>query len=515
MRLTAHDVADALGGRPSPGSPRLATLSQRSGRGFREERSREERPREERPDPSSPSSPHPRPDLWERVAEERGGVRAVQDAVRTASVVFTGVSTDTRTIRPGDLFVALVSPRADGHDFIAQALGAGAAGLVISREVCVTSLPVFHVPDTEIAYGQLARWWRDQFDIPVIGVTGSVGKTTVKEMLAAALSPLGPVLKTEASQNNETGVPKALLQLTAEHKAAVIEMGMRGAGQIASLCRIARPTVGVITVISDNHAELLGSRDAIADAKGELLEALPKDGLAVLNADDPYFDRLRQKTAAHITAYRGLPPFEAARAGDAESLAGWRFTWKGVPVEVASPARHDTTNAVAVLTVAEALGVRLADAAEALKQYVPPPMRMEIVKTGWGGTVLNDAYNAAPASMRSAVETLIHYGTGRKIAFLGDMKELGDNAHRAHQELGEIIAELGGLDALYAVGALAAQIPGASAYFPSCLEAASFAGLGLTVSPGDVILVKGSRAMAMERIADALVARTDPPVPEL
>ena len=190
-------------------------------------------------------------------------------------VVFTGISTDTRTLQPGNLYVALVGKQADGHQFIPHALRAGAAGLVVSQQV-VASLdtPVLRVPDTEVAYGLLARHWRDRFAIPVVAVTGSVGKTTVKEMLAAALSPLGPVLKTEASQNNETGVPKALLQLTPEHKAAVVEMGMRGKGQIAYLCGIARPTVGVLTVIADNHLELLGSRDAIADAKGEVAGSL-------------------------------------------------------------------------------------------------------------------------------------------------------------------------------------------------------------------------------------------------
>ena len=427
---------------------------------------------------------------------------------------FTGVSTDTRTLQPGDLFVALVSRSANGHDFIPQALAKGAAGLVVSQDVPASGVPVFLVPDTEVAYGQLARWWRDQFDIPVIGVTGSVGKTTVKEMLAAALRPLGLVLKTAASQNNETGVPKALLQLTPEHRAAVIEMGMRGAGQIAYLCGIARPTVGVLTVISDNHIELLGSRDAIADAKGELLEALPVDGIAVLNAADPYFDRLRQKTKARVVTYsegvacHALTMPGSPRLGDGGGLL---FTVRGVPVEIDSCSRHDIANALAALTVAEALGLPVAEAAAGLKQYEPPPMRMEVMATGWGGTILNDAYNAAPASMRSALETLKTYAGSRKIAFLGDMKELGESADHAHQSLGETIAELGGLDALYAVGALAAQIPGATAYFPSSAEAAAFAAQGLAVGADTVFLVKGSRAMAMERIAEALAKRTDPP----
>jgi UDP-N-acetylmuramoyl-tripeptide--D-alanyl-D-alanine ligase len=428
-------------------------------------------------------------DVWEALRPSPGA----QDAgVHDAGRFFTGVSTDTRTLRPGDLFVALISPQVDGHDYITQALAAGAAGVVVSQDVpAPEGLAVFQVPNTEVAYGQLARWWRDQFDVPVIGVTGSVGKTTVKEMLAAALSPLGPILKTAASQNNETGVPKALLQLTSEHRAAVIEMGMRGAGQIALLCGIARPTVGVITVISDNHIELLGSRDAIADAKGELLESLSGNGLAVLNADDPYLGRLRAKTAARVVTY-----------------STQSRVFYGLSIAIASPSRHDYGNAMAALVVAEALGVAPAEAIEALKAYAPPPMRMEIGKTKWGGTVLNDAYNAAPASMKSALETLIGYGMGRKIAFLGDMKELGAESDRAHQELGTVIAELGGLDVLYAVGSLAAQIPGAAAYFPSSAEASAFAATELAVGAGDVILVKGSRAMMMEHVAEALVNRS-------
>jgi len=248
-------------------------------------------------------------------------------------ITFPHVSTDTRTLQPGDLFVALTGPATDGHQFIPHALRAGAGGLVVSQQV-VASLdtPVLRVPDTEVAYGLLARHWRDRFDIPVVGVTGSVGKTTLKEMLACTLSPLGPVLKTAASQNNETGVPRALLQLTSEHKAAVIEMGMRGSGQIAYLCGIARPTVGVITVIADNHLELLGSREAIADAKGELMIALSADGLAVLNEDDPYRNRLQAKTKARVVTYGNAGDYRAENVTSSED--GWRFVVRGVPVEL-------------------------------------------------------------------------------------------------------------------------------------------------------------------------------------
>ncbi len=413
-------------------------------------------------------------------------------------IVFSGVSTDTRTLTPGDLFVALMGPQTDGHQHIAAALRAGASGLIVSQPVVASpSLPALRVPDTEVAYGLLARYFRDRFDIPVVGVTGSVGKTTVKEMLALALSPLGLVLKTAASQNNETGVPKALLQLTPEHKAAVVEMGMRGSGQIAYLCGIARPTVGVLTVIADNHLELLGSRDAIADAKGELLESLPPDGIAVLNAAEPYLPRLRAKTSAQVLTYD--------IAEDAvQTETGWAFTVRGVPVEIATLSRHDIGNALAALTVAEALGVSLPDAAAALRSYVPPPMRMNVIKTGWGGTLLNDAYNAGPASVVTALQTLAAYEGKRKIAFLGDMRELGTRAEAAHQELGTVIDGLGGIDALYTVGPLAAHIPNAARRFADSAEAATFAGEELDLAAGDVVLVKGSRALAMEKIAAAL-----------
>lgn len=432
------------------------------------------------------------------------------------SVVFTGVSTDTRTLQPGDLFVALTGPQTDGHQHIAAALRAGAAGLIVSQPVVASpSIPALRVPDTQVAYGLLARFWRDRFDIPVVGVTGSVGKTTVKEMLAAVLSPLGPILKTAASQNNETGVPKALLQLTPDHKAAVVEMGMRGPGQIAYLCGIARPTVGVVTVIADNHWELLGSLDAIADAKGELLEALPKDGVAVLNAADPYLPRLAAKTAARVVTYEAMPPPPVLRTGggglSAENVTqtdkGWKFTAQGVPVEIASLSRHDISNALAALAAADALGVPLAAAAKALAAYAPPPMRMAVAKTAWGGTVLNDAYNAAPASVATALQTLTSYDGGRKIAFLGDMRELGARAEDAHRELGPIIDALGGLDALYTVGELAALILNATQRFADSEDAAKFARETLKLTAGDVILVKGSRAMAMEKIAAALESR--------
>jgi UDP-N-acetylmuramoyl-tripeptide--D-alanyl-D-alanine ligase len=425
---------------------------------------------------------------------------------------FHGVSTDTRTIQPGDLFVALKSEKADGHEFVGQAIEKGASAVMVTSSTMSTTVPALIVDDTQVAYGQIARVWRDKFDIPVIGVTGSVGKTTTKEMLTAALSPLGSILKTAASQNNETGVPKALLQLTDEHKSAVVEMGMRGVGQIEYLCGIARPTIGLISLISDNHIELLGSRDAIADAKGELIDALQDDGTAFLNANDPYFPRLAAKTKARIV---GFAVEGESTYGNADFVArnlrlvdgAWTFDVDGQTISLKSPGRHDVSNAVSAYAVAVTLGVKPADAAAALAAYEPPPMRMEIVETPWGGTIINDAYNAAPASMKSALETLKAYPGGRKIAFLGDMKELGDVAADAHAELGRVIESLGGLDEVYTVGELAAGIDGAGHRFENSNEAAQFAADELDIHAGDVVLVKGSRAMKMELVARALTER--------
>lgn len=447
---------------------------------------------------------------WEEVAGVVG-VLVVGEARAWGedTLRFTSVSTDTRTLEPGALFVALVNEANDGHKFAAQAIEKGAAALVVSRDADVpNSVPILRVPDTQAAYGQIAGRWRGKLSVPIIGVTGSVGKTTTKEMLAAALSPLGPILKTAASQNNETGVPKTLLQLNQSHQAAVIEMGMRGRGQIAYLSEIACPTVGVITLIGENHLELLGTRAAIADAKGELLEHLPPDGLAVLNRDDPYFEHLQAKTTARAVTY-GMDAASDYRAENmAQTNDGWGFAVRGVPVQIQSPSRHDIGNSLAALAVACELGVPLAEVAQALAAYAPPPMRMQVTQTAHGVTVLNDAYNAAPASMRSALQTLVQQTGGRKWAFLGDMKELGALGPEAHKELGTAIEELGGLYALYAVGELAALIPHATGRFNDSLAAAE-AVPHLPFAPGDVVLVKGSRAMAMEQIALALAGKVE------
>lgn len=422
--------------------------------------------------------------------------------------VFTGVSTDTRSLKAGELFVALSNERVDGHDFLAQAAAQGAAAAVVARAVEGVALPLIRVSDTETAYGQIARSWRNQFSGPVIAITGSVGKTTTKEMTAAALSPLGPIVRTEKSQNNETGVPKTLLNITPHTGVAVVEMGMRGSGQIAALCEIALPLCGAITAVAENHVELLGSVEAIADAKGELFEALPAGGAAILNVAEPYFLRLRNRTQARLVTVGVERDADFVAASIESTPDGWRLDVNSYPLLVRSASRHDISNALIALALAVEAGVPLADAANALSDtYQPPAMRMQVERApGWSGVVLNDAYNAAPASVRSALETLRGFPGGRKVAFLGDMKELGDLAIPSHRALGDTLA-LGGVDALYTVGALAAEIPGAKGRFASSEEAARFVAVTYRPQPDDVVLVKGSRAMAMERVVEALLAK--------
>ncbi len=300
------------------------------------------------------------------IASAIHGERANIDLV-PLNIEATGISTDTRTIASGDLFVALKGERFDGHEHIVEAFAKGAVAAVVDWELA-SSIPaelgiLIATPDTLVAFGQIARAWRRRFAIPVIGVTGSVGKTTTKEMLAAALAPLGNVLKTEKNENNEIGVPKVLLGLTDAHAAAVIEMGMRGIGQIEYLASVAEPTVGVITLIGENHIELLGSLDKIAEAKGELVAALPTDGLAVLNADDPFTHALAARSNCPVATF-GLSESATMRATDLVQSAdgsAWsanvRFGGEAGAMNIPSPAKHDLMNALAAVLAAVSVGV--------------------------------------------------------------------------------------------------------------------------------------------------------------
>jgi UDP-N-acetylmuramoyl-tripeptide--D-alanyl-D-alanine ligase len=431
------------------------------------------------------------------------------------------VSTDTRTLGPGDIYIALRGETFDGHDFVADALAKGASVAIVDH-VVGTASPQVVVADTLAALGQIARGYKEQYAVPRVAVTGSVGKTTTKELIASALTPLGPVLKTEKNENNEIGLPKTLLRLTDEHAAVVVEMGMRGAGQIKYLAEIAQPTIGIITTIGESHIELLGSREAIADAKAELFEAMRSGGICLFNADDDFAPRLRQAAAGKtvITFRDGTtgpakhpvpadePQFVLTavdRNGDGWSATATAPSGQAISYTVNSPARHDALNALSAIAVACAAGVSPAYAAAAVGKYQPSGMRMETLAGLGGSTVLSDCYNAAPTSMRAALDTLAATNAdGRKIAFLGDMKELGDHAPAMHAGVIAHAEELE-LNEIYVVGEeFARQAKSARVQFATSQDAAEYARTGLLLGKGDIVLVKGSRSMRMERVVDAI-----------
>ncbi|MDT8901690.1 UDP-N-acetylmuramoyl-tripeptide--D-alanyl-D-alanine ligase [Anaeroselena agilis] len=423
---------------------------------------------------------------------------------------FGGVSTDTRTIKRGDLFIALKGDNFDGHDFILRAVENGAAGVIVSgRETYVPEkTTAILVPDTLAALQDLARYHRRRFDIPVVGITGSNGKTTTKDMTAAVLSGRLRVLKTQANYNNDIGLPQTLLGLDAGHQAAVVEMGMRARGEISRLAAVAAPTVAVITNVGETHVEVLGSVENIAAAKGELVEALAADGVAILNADLPLVRAMQAKTAARVVLY-GLGPEAGVRAENI--VAGERATafdcvHPGGHFSVTVPAvgKHNIYNALAAIAVGLELGLSPDEINAGLATFQASAMRLAIETLG-PYTVINDAYNASPLSMQAAVETLGTVARGRKVAVLGDMLELGELAAAAHSQVGEQLAD-NGVEVVVTVGEQARHIA-AAALAGGVKVAVACEGHGEAAEalrkllrPGDTVLVKGSRGMKMEKM---------------
>ena len=429
----------------------------------------------------------------------------------------TGISTDTRTLEEGDLFVALTGESSDGHKFLADALAKGASGVVVTRKVEARRLAI-RVEDTLIALGELAAYYRSKFNPTVVGVTGSVGKTTTKEMIAAVAAAKGPVLKNAGNFNNEIGLPLTLFQLAPRHKTAVVEMAMRGPGQIEYLAKIARPSIGVITNIHMSHIEILGTLDAIADAKGELLDYLPSDGVAILNADDAYFEYLCRRANARIVSFgeSANADIRAVSSGiDATGCCTFEVkTPKGTfDVRIPVPGEHNIKDALAAIAVGEELDIPHDAIRDALAGFKPPDKRSNVVPTRGGFVVIDDTYNASPASVQSAIKTLAMMEGGRKIAVLGDMLELGEHATAAHLEVGRAVKEAG-IDMLVAVGQLAKLIARGAidAGMPiSCVSEYDDSWRAAKELPDkvrerDVVLVKGSRAMKMERVVEGLIA---------
>ena len=430
---------------------------------------------------------------------------------QAASAKFTDITTDTRSLKPGHLFLALRGERFDGHDFAAVAIERGAIAVITDRRTGsqLNGVPQLQVEDTLQAYQQIARWWRDQFNIPVIAVTGSVGKTTTKELIAAVLSTQGNVLKTQANYNNEIGVPKTLLLLDSEHDYAVIEMAMRGSGQIALLTQIARPTVSVITNVGTAHIGLLGSEEAIAKAKCELLAEMPATGVAVLNHDN---QRLIDTAA---TLWQGQTLTYGLEGGDLQGqlIDSETLEVEGRQFPLPLPGRHNALNYLAALAVAKILEVDWAALNKGLAVDLPAG-RSRRYDLPNDVVILDETYNAGLESMIAALHLLAQTPGKRHIAVLGTMKELGERSPEFHQQVGKTAQELN-LDALLIVvedpeaeaiaqGARSANATGVAPMSVDCFSSqdAVVKRLQELVQPGDRLLFKASRSVGLDRVVN-------------
>ena len=443
--------------------------------------------------------------------------QAVEGRLTGPDVAVDGVSTDTRAIAPGQLFIALTGANFDAHDFLAPALAAGAAALVVSDPAKLPpGASAVVVDDTRLALGRLAAAWRAQFSLPVIAVTGSNGKTTTKEMIAAILKAAfgAAVLSTRGNLNNDIGLPLTLLGLRPSHRAAVIEMGMNHPGEIAYLAPIGAPTVALITNAQRAHLEGMGDLDEVAREKGAIFSGLPADGVAVINADDAYADYWRG-----LAGTRPVCSFAIDRPADVSGSV--RQHGLELAIELRSPAgeaaitlripgRHNARNAVAAAAACLAAGVPLAAVVSGLQAFAGVKGRLQRRAGKQGADILDDTYNANPDSVRAGIDVLAST-IGRKLLVLGDMGEIGEASGQYHDEIGGY-AKSQGIDRLFALGdqaQLAVRNFGEGArHF--CHVDKLIAAVDKELGPETTVLVKGSRFMKMERVADALAAPVDP-----
>ncbi len=442
-----------------------------------------------------------------------------------------GVSIDSRSLRPGELFIAIHGPRHDGHDHVAGAFERGAVAAVVAaakvdqfpdaiRTKCIV------VDDTFVALKQFARAVREAWGGKIAGVTGSVGKTTTKEILAALLGARFRVLKSEGNFNNEYGLPLTLFMLDETHQAAVLEMGMSRRGELTRLAEIARPDVGVVTRVSPAHLEFFSSVDEIALAKRELIKGLNgKDSTAVLNADDPRVAAFAPFAPGRVLTYGVEQPafFSAEKIEDRGAL-GSTFDYVSpegrVRFELALPGRHVIANTLASLAAASVWGIGIAEAGAILPKLRPPAMRGELLQFSNGAALINDSYNSSPAALQAMTSLLAATpGFRRRILAAGEMRELGATSAQLHHQAGSFAAKTGAIDWVVGVEGDAAQlIEGAAGagipldrlkFFSSSEDAANF--LQTLLQPGDLILVKGSRGVKMERIVEALLMQHGAP----
>jgi UDP-N-acetylmuramoyl-tripeptide--D-alanyl-D-alanine ligase len=459
----------------------------------------------------------------EEVLRATGG-RLLQGEERA---FFQGISTDSRMVGEGELFIALKGPRFDGHHFALKALEKKAGGVVIEEDKTgdirwngYRPKAVIVVKDTLRALGDLARERRRRYRIPVVALTGSNGKTTTKEMISACLETTFPILKTRENLNNLIGLPLTLLNLTEKERVVILEMGMNVPGEIRRLTEIAEPDVGLITNIQIVHLEGVGSLERVREEKGELFRRMRRDGTILVNQNDPHvIDLASEFSGQKITFGVEKSADVMAKEIRLRGAEGTSFNLilEGEEIEVSLPllGRHFVPNALSAIAVASLFGVEVKKAKEALEHFRPFPMRMEIIHLEGGKILINDTYNANPRSMELALETLAEIkGKGRAIAVLGDMLELGDFTEEAHRQIGEKVEELS-IDLLLTMGEKAPLVvesavrhgfePKRTRVMESHSEAISI--LKEVVQEGDWILIKGSRRMAMEKIVEGLTER--------
>jgi UDP-N-acetylmuramoyl-tripeptide--D-alanyl-D-alanine ligase len=421
-----------------------------------------------------------------------------------ANIEIHGMSHDTRALEPGNLFVALHGENVDGHDFLQGAADAGAAGALVSRPVD-HPLPQVQVADTLIAMGRVAAGWRKRLDVSVIGITGSNGKTTVKEMITAILSARAPTLSTQGNYNNEIGLPLTLSRLNTSHRYAVLEMGASRSGDIRYLADLARPRIGVVTNAAPAHLEGFGSLEGVATTKGELFAALPTDGMAVINADDRFCE-LWQKLAAHCTALSfGLGESADVRGQPDNGLVRLETPAGSANLNLKLPGRHNLLNALAATAVGCHLGVPVKDIAAALSSMQSLPGRFQTHRHASGWRLIDDTYNANPASLYAGLQVASDM-PGECWLVMGDMAELGPDSEKLHAEMGQSARDLG-VKRLFAIGpasrASVAAFGSGADHFESHEELLH--DLAQALHPDVNCLVKGSRSMRMERIVLALI----------
>lgn len=415
-------------------------------------------------------------------------------------VEIDGVSFDSRSIEPGQLFVPIIAGR-DGHEFIADAMRRGAAAYLTSRPPAGGT--AIEVGDTVAALSMLAAGMRQRFDGSVVGITGSVGKTSTKDLARAAVGAGRRTWASERSFNNEQGLPTTVLNTPVDAEVMVLEMGMRGHGEITALCDIAAPGIGVVTRVAEAHSDRVGGIEGVARAKAELVRALPASGTAVLNADDHRVAAMSRLTEASVVTFGTQPSADVCVSGivvDAEARPAFsvRTPWGAADVRLALRGAHMALNAAAALAVAGVLGVDLRAAAAALFDVAPGEMRMNVRRASSGAVVLDDSYNANPTSMRAAIDAVVALPADRRIAVLGVMAEISD-AEREHRDVAAYAAERG-----VVVMPVGTHLYGVTPVADADSVAEALSEQFGSLAAGDAVLVKGSRVAGLDRVATVL-----------